>query len=73
MEPVALRQHQHGLTAREFDVLRLLGSGETNHEIAVRLFISPRTVQSHVANILAKLGASTRAAAVSLAAQEGLV
>jgi len=73
MEPVALRQHQHGLTAHEFDVLRLLGSGETNHEIAVRLFISPRTVQSHVANILAKLGASTRAAAVSLAAQEGLV
>ncbi len=71
-EPVALRQHQHGLTARELDVLRLLGSGETNQEIAARLYISPRTVQSHVANILAKLGAATRAAVVSLAAQEGL-
>ena len=63
----------HGLSARELDVLRLLGSGETNQEIAARLFISPRTVQSHVANILAKLDAPTRAAAVAIAVKDRLV
>ena len=63
----------HGLTARERDVLRLLGEGGTNAEIGERLFISARTVQTHVANILAKLGASSRAAAVGIAAREGLL
>jgi DNA-binding CsgD family transcriptional regulator len=54
-------------------VLRLSGSGETNQEIVARLVISSRTVQSHVVNILAKLDAPTRAEAVGIAAQEGLV
>ncbi|MBN9012752.1 MAG: hypothetical protein J0H25_06835, partial [Rhizobiales bacterium] len=63
----------HALTARELDVLRLLGSGATNQEIADQLFISARTVQSHVANILAKLNVPSRAAAASLAAREGLI
>ena len=62
-----------GLTARERDVLRLLGEGGTNAEIGERLFISARTVQTHVANILVKLGASSRAAAVGIAAREGLL
>lgn len=64
---------RHGLSAREIDVLRLLGGGGTNQEIAEQLFISPRTVQTHVANILSKLGVASRAAAASLAVREGLV
>jgi DNA-binding CsgD family transcriptional regulator len=63
----------HGLTERELDVLRQLGSGATNQEIADRLFISARTVQTHVANILAKLNVPSRAAAASLAEREGLI
>jgi DNA-binding CsgD family transcriptional regulator/tetratricopeptide (TPR) repeat protein len=63
----------HGLTERGLDVLRLLGGGGTNQEIGAQLFILPRTVQSHVANILAKLSVSSRAAAATLAEREGLV
>ncbi len=51
------------LTARERDVLRLLATGQTDREIAAALFLSPRTVNTHVANILAKLGVATRQAA----------
>lgn len=64
---------RYRLTARELDVLRLLGGGGTNQEIAAQLFISPRTVQTHVANILAKLGVPSRAAAASLAERERLI
>ncbi len=49
-----------GLTAREVEVLRLLESGLTNTEIAARLFISIRTVESHVSNMLQKTGAEGR-------------
>jgi predicted ATPase/DNA-binding CsgD family transcriptional regulator len=70
--PIESPRLAYGLTERELDVLRLLGGGGTNQEIAEKLFISPRTVQSHVANILAKLNVSTRAAAATLAAREGL-
>ena len=45
-----------GLTAREFEVLRLVTDGRSNPEIAARLFISPKTVSVHVSNILAKMG-----------------
>ncbi|MQY05041.1 hypothetical protein ACRB68_31040 [Actinomadura sp. RB68] len=50
------------LTATELDVLRLLSEGLTNREAAARLFISPRTVESHVSHIYAKLGVASRAA-----------
>jgi non-specific serine/threonine protein kinase len=60
------------LTARERDVLRLLVEGRSNAEIAERLFISHRTAQTHVANILGKLGVNTRAAAAAYAARHGL-
>lgn len=72
-ERVSERAVDRGLTARELDVLRLLGSGATNQEIADRLFISARTVQTHVANILSKLNVPSRAAAASLAARDGLI
>ena len=62
-----------GLTAREREVLGLLVAGHTDREIAEALFISPRTAQAHVANIFAKLGVSTRTAAVATALQTGLV
>jgi DNA-binding CsgD family transcriptional regulator len=48
------------LTRREVEVVRLLGEGLTNAEIAARLYISTKTVGHHVSNVLAKLGASTR-------------
>jgi DNA-binding CsgD family transcriptional regulator/tetratricopeptide (TPR) repeat protein len=60
-----------GLTAREFEVLRLVAAGQSNREIAHSLFISPKTASVHVSNILSKLGATTRteAAAKALALQ----
>ena len=62
-----------GLTARELDVLRLLIDGKTNPEIADDLFISERTVQSHVARILQKLGVSSRTAAATVAVRDQIV
>ncbi|MGD6754611.1 helix-turn-helix transcriptional regulator [Streptomyces sp. BH105] len=61
------------LTARESDVLRLLGRGRTNRQIGEELFISGKTASVHVSNILAKLGASSRTEAVGIAYREGLI
>jgi predicted ATPase/DNA-binding CsgD family transcriptional regulator len=61
-----------GLTPREGEVLRLLAEGRTDREIAEGLFISPRTVQGHVANLLAKLGLDSRTAAAAYAVRHGL-
>src|SRR6185295_16848217 len=55
------------LTAREFEVARLIGEGLTNAEIADSLGIAPKTASSHVEHILAKLGASRRAEIASWA------
>ncbi len=61
------------LTSRERDVLRLLVDGRSSREIAADLFISHRTVTTHVANIFAKLGVDSRAAAVAFAFQHQLL
>jgi len=61
-----------GLTRRELDVLRLLAEGRTNREIGDALFISHRTVATHVEAILAKLGLDSRAAAAAFAVKHGL-
>jgi DNA-binding NarL/FixJ family response regulator len=55
------------LTHREVDVLRLLGDGLTNTEIAGRLFISTKTAGNHVSNILMKLGLRNRSQAAAVA------
>ena len=61
------------LTEREMDVVRLMGQGFQNKEIAAQLHISERTVKFHVSAILGKLGAGNRTEAVRLAAQQGLI
>ena len=61
------------LTARELDVLRLIGDGQANKEIAAALDLSERTVRTHVSNILGKLGLTSRTQAALWAAREGVV
>jgi len=58
-----------GLSRRELEVLGLVAKGLKNRDIAERLVLSEHTVNRHVANILRKLGVSSRAAAASLAGQ----
>jgi LuxR family transcriptional regulator, maltose regulon positive regulatory protein len=60
------------LTAREGEILSLLAAGMTNKAIAAQLFLSPFTVKRHVANLFAKLGASTRTEAAARAREIGL-
>lgn len=61
------------LTDREFEVLRLLGEGAANRDIADRLVISEKTVKTHVSSILAKLGLADRTQAAVLAWRTGVV
>ncbi|HVM15520.1 MAG TPA: AAA family ATPase [Egibacteraceae bacterium] len=61
-----------GLTPREQQVLRLVAAGLTNRQIAGELFLSPRTVDMHVRNLLAKLGCRTRTEAVRRAGELAL-
>ncbi len=61
-----------GLSRRELEVLELVAQGLTNRDIAGRLVLSEHTVNRHVANILRKLGLTSRAAAASLAGRHGL-
>jgi DNA-binding CsgD family transcriptional regulator len=58
-----------GITSREMDVLRLVAEGASNRDIADRLFVSPRTVESHVASLGRKTGLSTRGELVAFAAR----
>jgi DNA-binding NarL/FixJ family response regulator len=61
------------LTTRELEVLRLLGAGKTNKEIAAELQISERTARTHVSNILGKLDLTSRTRAALWAVRQGLV
>lgn len=61
-----------GLTQREREVMRFLSQGRSNREIAEALFLSERTVENHVANILKKLGFDSRAQAAVWAMEKGL-
>ena len=57
---VSPRLRARGITAREAEVLGLVAEGMTNAQVAERLFLSPRTVDTHVANLLAKAGVPSR-------------
>ena len=61
------------LTARQLEILRLVAQGMSNPEIAARLKLSDHTVKRHVANLLTRLGLSSRAAAAAYATREGLI
>jgi len=61
------------LTAREREILALVGSGMSNHEIAAHLVLSPLTAKTHVSRVMTKLGARDRAQLVVAAYEAGLV
>jgi len=73
LREVPAPQHQEPLTERETEVLRELALGKSNKEIAAALVIAEKTVRTHVSNILAKLGVSSRTQAVLHAVRSGLV
>ncbi len=66
------RSGAEGLTPREVEVLRLVAVGKTDVEIADALFLSKRTVGTHLTNILAKLELANRAGAAAWAVRHGL-
>ncbi|HVX18050.1 MAG TPA: AAA family ATPase [Acidimicrobiales bacterium] len=61
------------LTVRELEVVRLVATGLTNAEVAKRLFVSPRTVTTHLSHIYRRLGISSRVALVHYATRERLL
>ena len=63
----------HGLTPRELQVLRRIAAGATNKAIGRELFISAKTVDRHVSNILTKLGVASRVAATAYAYEHELL
>ena len=62
-----------GLSEREWEILRHVAKGERNDDIAAALFISPQTVQTHVRNVLGKLGVHSKLEAVALAARHSQI
>ncbi len=66
------REQLAGLTVREEEILKLLATGESNREIAGRLFISEQTVKNHLASIFRKLQVNDRTKAALLAVKLGL-
>jgi two-component system response regulator NreC len=67
------RAEQDPLSDREHEILRLLALGHTNQEIASRLFLSVRTVETHRAHIMQKLRISTRAELVRYSLEQGML
>lgn len=62
------------LTKRELEVLQCMAAGQTNREIATRLFLTEETIKTHVRHVIAKMGSAwNRTHAVSLAYQRGIL
>ncbi len=61
------------LSSREIDVLRLVGAGNANKQIADKLLIEETTVKNHISSILSKLGANDRAHAVTIGLKRGII
>jgi len=73
VEPPAAHRLTDALSVREVEVAQLVAGGATNDEIAARLFLSPRTIQSHVKSATEKTGTRNRTELAVLAVREGLV
>jgi NarL family two-component system response regulator LiaR len=73
LREVPAPQQPEALTERETEILRELASGKSNKEIAAALVIAEKTVRTHVSNILAKLGVTSRTQAALHAVRCGLV
>jgi DNA-binding CsgD family transcriptional regulator len=71
-QPQISTSYPGNLTAREVEVLRLIGAGATNKEIATHLVVSVATAERHVANIYTKIGVRNRAEATAFALRHGL-
>ena len=71
--PATASQTASPLTERELEVLQAAARGERNKEIAYKLGITERTVKAHLASIYQKFSVDSRAAAVAVAAQKGLL
>ena len=67
------RSNPAGLTRREAEVLALVAACLRNAEIAERLYLSPRTVMTHINNLIRKLGVNSRTAAIAIAYQRNPV
>jgi DNA-binding CsgD family transcriptional regulator len=61
----ASSSESHGLSAREAEVMSLIADGQTNGQIAARLFLAEKTVKNHVRRIYSKLGVGSRPAAIA--------
>jgi NarL family two-component system response regulator YdfI len=73
LKPAPAAQTDSTLTERELEVLQALSRGERNKEIAYKLGITERTVKAHLQSIYQKFGVDSRAAAVAVGAQKGLL
>ncbi len=67
------KENYDGLTNREREILKFIAEGDSNQEIAERLVLSPSTVQTHRANIMAKLGLHSRTELVKYAIRRGFI
>ena len=70
--PIPRQETSLALSPRELEVVRLLAQGCSDKEIAASLYIGVRTVQTHIANVFAKLGVNGRAEAAAVAVRRGL-
>jgi len=69
--PAIVNKQPSGLSQREREVLQLVGEGLTTHQIADKLFTSPRTIETHRQNIMEKTGAKNTAALIKIAMEKG--